>query len=214
MTPRSITRRCSSTRENRESGSSCVRGSSHAIALTSATCSGGKTARSTRPRVILKPIQPFSTEPLSSPGDAIDGAVQPRGDVDVLHPVGRVEDHPRPLHHPERQRDRDRPPLKLNPLGFAELNRHRAGPGRVHSSALRRYPFTHTPQNLRTCLLAGVARRQRGGSGRWIGLKKDRPRLSGRRVGRLHWCSRGCRHHSRGCGCPDPRWCATACDPW
>src|SRR4051794_12374889 len=45
VTPRSMTSRCSSVREKRPSGSPCVAGNSHAIALTSATCCGGKTAR-------------------------------------------------------------------------------------------------------------------------------------------------------------------------
>ena len=129
VTPRSITKRCSSTREKRESGSSCVRGSSHAIALTSATCSGGKTARSTRPRLILKPIQPLDTEPGSSPGDAIRRAVQPCSDVDVLHPLGRVENHPRPLDSTERKRDRARPTLKLHPLLVGKLDHMLASPG-------------------------------------------------------------------------------------
>ena len=55
QTPRSITSRCSSAREKRESGTPSVRGSSQAIAFTCATSSGGKTPRTARPWSIARP---------------------------------------------------------------------------------------------------------------------------------------------------------------
>jgi len=71
VTPRSMTSRCSLTLEKRDNGSSCVRGSSHAIALTSATCCGGKTTRPTRPRLILKALQTLGAKSPSPPSDAL-----------------------------------------------------------------------------------------------------------------------------------------------
>jgi len=61
----STTKRCSSERLKRDSGTPCVSGSSHAIALTCATSSGGKAPRSTRPRLIAKSFEPLFAE--SSP---------------------------------------------------------------------------------------------------------------------------------------------------
>ena len=43
-------------------------------------------------------------------------------DLLVGHPLGRVEDQPRPLHHPKRQRQRRRPTLKLEAILLAELD--------------------------------------------------------------------------------------------
>jgi hypothetical protein len=77
--------------------------------------------------LIVKPIEPLGPESLSSPRDAIGRAVQPSRDIDVLHPVGRVENHPRPLHRPERQRDRARPPFELSPFLLAEFDHQSAG---------------------------------------------------------------------------------------
>jgi hypothetical protein len=48
--PRSIASRTSSAADQRESGTPCSAGSSHASALTSATCAGGKTPRPALPR--------------------------------------------------------------------------------------------------------------------------------------------------------------------
>src|SRR5207249_11562717 len=57
LTARSTTKRCSSAREKRDSGTPCRLGSSHAIALTWATSSGGKTTRAARAGSILKPTE-------------------------------------------------------------------------------------------------------------------------------------------------------------
>jgi hypothetical protein len=72
--------------------------------------------------LILKPIQTLTAKPGSSPGNAVGRAIQPGGDLDVLHPLGCVQDHPRPLHRAERQRDRACPPLQLATLLLGELN--------------------------------------------------------------------------------------------
>jgi hypothetical protein len=79
--------------------------------------------------LILKPVNALGQEPRSSPLNAIGRAIQPGGDIDVLHTFRRVQDHPCALHHPERQRDRGRPPLKLDALVLGELDHARAGPG-------------------------------------------------------------------------------------
>ena len=114
------------------SGSPWLRGSSHAIALTSATCSGGKTARSTRPRLILKPIKPILSEPVFASRPIPGGRVQPGRDIGVLHPLGRVQDHPRPLHVLERQLLRlratapaPRAPARLSTRSVPGWTRHR-----------------------------------------------------------------------------------------
>src|SRR3954465_1305242 len=97
VTPRSITSRCSSVREKRPSGRPCVTGSSHAIALTSATCCGGKTARTTRARLVLEPVQAISKEAPSPLTDDPRRRVYPRRDLGVKQPVGGVQHDPRPL---------------------------------------------------------------------------------------------------------------------
>ena len=100
VTPRSITRRCSSAREKRDSGSPCVAGSSHAIALTSATCCGGKTTRATRARSVLQTITAIMKEPFSPLPDDPRGRVQPRSDLGVLR---GIQHDPRALHILKRQ---------------------------------------------------------------------------------------------------------------
>jgi hypothetical protein len=66
--------------------------------------------------LILQTLQALGAEALSSPRHAVSRAVQPRSNVDVLHPVGGVEHDPRALHDPEGQRHRRRTTLKLNAL--------------------------------------------------------------------------------------------------
>jgi hypothetical protein len=78
--------------------------------------------------LILKPIQALGSEPRSSTRDAVRRAIESGGDVDVLHTLGRVQDHARALHCPKRQRDRARTTLKLSPLLGGELDHVRAGP--------------------------------------------------------------------------------------
>jgi hypothetical protein len=113
VTPRSTTSRCSSVRVKRDSGRPWVAGSSQAIALTSATCSGGKTARATRARLVAQPVEALFAESSPPLRDDLRVAVEPTGDLLVLHPRGRVEDQARPLDLAPRQRRRPRTPLEL-----------------------------------------------------------------------------------------------------
>jgi hypothetical protein len=122
VTPRSITSRCSSRRENFDSGSPRVAGSSHAIALTSATCCGGKTARATRARLVLQTLKPIIKEPSSPLPNDPRRRVQPHRDLGIWHPVGRVEHDPRALHILKRQLLRPRPTRQLNTLLLRELD--------------------------------------------------------------------------------------------
>jgi hypothetical protein len=107
--------------------------------------------------LILKPIQPLTAEPRSSPGNTVGRTIQPGGDIDVLHPLRRVQDHPRALHHPERQRDRARPPLQLVTLILGKLNHILAGPR--HDTQFCAPPTIppNNPQDLRTRPLAAQA---------------------------------------------------------
>src|ERR671922_780355 len=103
VTPRSITSRCSSAREKRPSGTPWVTGSSQAIALTWATCSGGKTARATRARLVDEPPETIGGESSSPAPDTARRGVEPARDLGVGHPSRGVEHDPRPLHVLERQ---------------------------------------------------------------------------------------------------------------
>jgi hypothetical protein len=122
VTPRSITNRCSSVRENRPSGRPCDSGSSHAIALTSATCSGGKTARSTRPRPVAQPLQTMLGESSSPATDQTGRAIKARRDLGVGQPIGGIQHDPRALDVLERQLLRTRRPLKHRALILAKLD--------------------------------------------------------------------------------------------
>jgi len=124
--------------------------------LTSATCCGGKTTRSTRPRFIVQALQTLSAKSSSSPRDAVGRAVKTRGDVDVLHPLRGVEHDPRSLHHPKGQRHRRCAPLKLDTLVVGELDHMPTGPGHKHYFAAPRPAPLHNPQNLRMRPLAVV----------------------------------------------------------
>ncbi len=89
--PRSTTNRCSSDLLKRESGTPWALGSSHATALTSATSSGGKAARATRPRSILETLESLLAEASSPVSDAVGRHVYPRGDLAVGMPLGRQQ---------------------------------------------------------------------------------------------------------------------------
>src|SRR3954454_7643016 len=122
VTPRWTTSRCSSVRENRPSGNPCVAGNSHAIALTSATCSGGKTARATRARLVLQTLQALLGESSSPLAHDPGRGVQPRRYLGVVKTLSGIEHDPRPLHITKRHRLRARHPLKLAALLIAELD--------------------------------------------------------------------------------------------
>ena len=116
QTPRSTTSRWSSAREKRESGTPCSRGSAQAIALTRVSSSGGKTARAARPRSILEPHKPLIVEASSPASDDLRRRLQPAGDLHVRCPLGRVQDHLRPLDDLVRQCVAGHAALKLGPL--------------------------------------------------------------------------------------------------
>src|SRR5918996_3918633 len=105
--------RCSSVRVKRDSGRPWVAGSSQAIALTSATCSGGETARATRARLVAQPIEALFAESSPPLRDDLGVAVEPTGDLLVLHPRGRVEDQAAALNLAPGQGRRPRAPLEL-----------------------------------------------------------------------------------------------------
>src|SRR6266540_3334700 len=165
--PRSTTSRCSSAREKRESGTPCVCGSSQAIAFTWAISSGGKTARTTRPRPILEPRKPLVVEASSPASDDLRRRLQPPSDLHVRQALCGVEDHLRPLHDFVRQRVAGHAALKLGPLLAAQDDPVRA-PSRHHRNrvtAISTAPFKHDRTsgcNLsRSCDAAG-ARHKRG----------------------------------------------------
>src|SRR5215211_759350 len=114
--------RCSSVREKRPSGRSCTAGNSHATATTSATCSGGKTARATRARLIPQPLDALLAEPSSPLRHDLRVAIAAHRDVLVLQPLGRIEDQPGALHIPVGQRRRTSATLKLTTILIAELD--------------------------------------------------------------------------------------------
>jgi hypothetical protein len=124
--PRSITSRCSSAREKRDSGRPCCLGSAQAIAFTSAICSGGKTARAARALSILEPGQPLLEETLPPAPNHLRRRLEPPRDFGIAQPVGAVQDHLRPLHHLVRQRvTRDLLPAGVDRLGrdvFVDLS--------------------------------------------------------------------------------------------
>jgi hypothetical protein len=104
--------------------------------------------------VILKATQTLSAKSSSPARHAVGRTVQAGSDIDVLHPLGRVEHDPRALHHPEGQRHRRRAPLKLDAFVLRQLDHMPAGPGHDHYFAAPRQPPLHNPQNLRTRPLA------------------------------------------------------------
>jgi len=122
VTPRSMTRRCSSTREKRDNGSSCVRGNAHAIALTSATCCGGKTTRPTRPRPIAQSLKAMFGKSSSPTPDQARRGIQPPSDLGVRDTLRGVQHDPSALHILEGQLLRTRHPLKHTTLLVAELD--------------------------------------------------------------------------------------------
>jgi hypothetical protein len=113
QTARSTTSRCSSVRVKRDSGRPWVAGSSQAIALTSATSCGGKTARATRARPVAESPQAILEEAPAPLADDPSGGVEANGDLGVREPIGRIEHDPRPLHLPPRPLLSPSDPLKL-----------------------------------------------------------------------------------------------------
>jgi hypothetical protein len=76
-------------------------------------------------------------------------AVQTRGDLDIGHPLGRVEDHPRALNITPRRCDLPRATLELVALASAQLDHVAAGPGHDDHCAAPRQPPSHNPKDFR-----------------------------------------------------------------
>jgi hypothetical protein len=89
------------------------------------------------PRAALQPVQALSAEPSSPAADAVGMAIRACGDLDIGHPLGRVEDHPRALHLTPRRRRLTRATLELVALVSAQLDPAAAAPGTNHSSPHR-----------------------------------------------------------------------------
>src|SRR5205823_10468455 len=94
--PRRITSSRMSGTNRRDNGSSRVLGSSHAIALTAITTSGGKIPGSSLPGGVLEAAQAFIEEALSPFAHDLARQVQPACDLLVREPLGRVQDDLRP----------------------------------------------------------------------------------------------------------------------
>jgi hypothetical protein len=81
-------------RLKRPSGRPWTAGSSQAIALTSATCSGGKTARAPRAWFIAQPIEALGVKASSPMADDPGRGVKTGRDLGVGLAFGGVEDDP------------------------------------------------------------------------------------------------------------------------
>ena len=144
----------------RSSTSWCRRGvragSSHAIATTSAPCSGGKTARATRARPFLQPLDALLAEPPSPLAHDLRMAIDAHGDLLVLQAVGGMQDQPRPLHIPKRQRRGLRPALTLGTLVSSQRDRIRlAREARPLLRGARTGPFTYGNSSSADCSTGG-----------------------------------------------------------
>src|SRR5439155_9909423 len=149
LRPRSTTSLCSSVREKRPSGSPCVAGSSQASAFTSATCSGGKTARAARTLEVLKTCQPLLEEAFPPASDHPCRRLQPARDLDVALSLGRVQHDLRPHHHLVRQRVTRDPVLQLGTLHLAQHDHIPARP--LHSHTFHTAAPLPSPISDRTC---------------------------------------------------------------
>src|SRR5439155_12642637 len=122
QTPRSITKRCSSAREKRDSGRPCSLGSAQATAFTAAICSGGKTARAARALPVIEPGHALLEEALPPASDHLGRRLQPARDLGIATPFGRVQDHLRPLHLLVRPRVASDASFQLNALLIAQCD--------------------------------------------------------------------------------------------
>ena len=95
-------------------------GSSQATALTRATSSGGKTARSARSPLILEPFQPRFAEASSPATHRLPAHAQPLADLDVAPALGRQKHEPRALYIPMGPRVAGDAVLQLGTLCVAQ----------------------------------------------------------------------------------------------
>ena len=121
--PRQLSARPARERDARSAGSS------HARALTSATCPGGKTPRPTRPRSLLKPLQPLLAEAVSPRRNRLARLTQALGDLRVRSPLGRPTRSPSPAPHPGRD------PSTPQRAARAHAAAHRSTPPGAETSA-------------------------------------------------------------------------------
>src|SRR5829696_8631886 len=149
----SMTKRCSSKRLKRDSGTPCVLGSSHAIALTCATSSGGKAARATDPRLVPQTLKALLAESSSPPTHRLPTHPQARADLSVGLAVCRHQHQLGPLHLQMRPRVTRSDMLKLGPLGLAQEHLVGAAPGHHPRSSPRRRPPLQTRWDLRRAAL-------------------------------------------------------------
>jgi hypothetical protein len=75
-------------------------------------------------------------------------------DLLIGQALGRVEDQPRSLHDPKRQRQRGRPTLKLNAILLAKPDPEAARPRHDSQFAARQPLPSHNSTNFRTRPLA------------------------------------------------------------
>src|SRR5215207_7882422 len=106
--------------DQRDSGVPDWAGSSHASALTSAICAGGKTPRPPGPWSVLKPLDALAAEPFSPLRHRLTRLIQPLGDLLVGHALGGVENRLGPDHVAIRTRIRRGATLQLGPLLIAQ----------------------------------------------------------------------------------------------
>jgi type VI protein secretion system component VasK len=97
-------------------------GASHAIALTSATCSGGKTARAARALSIAQPLQTLLKEASSPAADKLGQHPQASADLDVAQPISREQHKPGAKHLPMLTRVARRTVLQLASLRIAQID--------------------------------------------------------------------------------------------
>jgi hypothetical protein len=95
-------------------------GSSHAIALTCATSSGGKTARTTRPRFIRETRQTPLGKPTSPPTDRLRAHPQPPTDLGIAMTLASKQHQLRSQHLTMRAGVTRGAMLKLLALGLLE----------------------------------------------------------------------------------------------
>ena len=93
----------------------------------------GETARATRARPVLQPLQAALAEASSPLRNDLRRRVQPRGDLLVLQPLGRIQHDPRSLHLSEGGRQATCDRLKLRALPLAELDRMVGDPRHARS---------------------------------------------------------------------------------
>jgi hypothetical protein len=144
--PRSMTSRCSSAREKRESGTPCARGSSQATAFTWAISSGGKTPRAAGALQILDSLDALLAEAFSPAPDGLAAHLQALSDLGVGLTFGCHQHKLGSLHLTVGAGVAGGEVLQLGALGIAQVN--------LVGAASRHRP----PDSLRSPLLLQAGR--------------------------------------------------------